>query len=428
MIKKIAVIWICLLIIIGSIVILIKIAEKVEAPTTLYVGGSGGGNYSTIIAAIADAVEGDTIFVYNGTYFESFNINKGINFIGENKSNTIIDGQGLSGQVIRCRTDWLNITGFSIINRTDGIYMDFSSNNSVSDCYFEIYRHGVLLEYCEDINITSNEFTKGGLYIYGFDILEFNTHNITNNTVDNKPLLFYKNCKDYNINGIPIGQLILVNCSDINVENLTINGTNVGLEIVYSTKIDVKNSIITNCTLQGVYIKAMSHSSFEGNDISKSYQASIFMDQSFNNKIVNNSLDSNNMYGLHIISSSNNTLSDNNLSNNLRDGIFLGVSKNNTVSENLILNNDPGIHIAGESDNNKVLRNIIESNTLGIRLGTSSNNNLSYNIITENDFGISFYSVISENDNNITYNTLINNSYGIYFRDSSDNFMYKNTL
>jgi len=46
----------------------------------LYVGGSGPGNYSKIQDAIDNASEGDTIFVYNGTYNEQINVNKPFNF------------------------------------------------------------------------------------------------------------------------------------------------------------------------------------------------------------------------------------------------------------------------------------------------------------------------------------------------------------
>ena len=35
---------------------------------TLYVGGSGEGNYTKIQDAIDDASDGDIVFVYNGTY------------------------------------------------------------------------------------------------------------------------------------------------------------------------------------------------------------------------------------------------------------------------------------------------------------------------------------------------------------------------
>ena len=69
-----------------------------QSPTSrgewLYVGGSGTGNYSSIQRAIDNANDGDTVFVYSGTYYEYINVNKSINLIGENNIKTIINGGG----------------------------------------------------------------------------------------------------------------------------------------------------------------------------------------------------------------------------------------------------------------------------------------------------------------------------------------------
>lgn len=50
---------------------------------TLYVGGNGPNNYTKIQDAIDNANDGDTVFVYNGIYYERLFINKTINLIGE---------------------------------------------------------------------------------------------------------------------------------------------------------------------------------------------------------------------------------------------------------------------------------------------------------------------------------------------------------
>src|SRR4030043_326707 len=67
---------------------------------TLYVGGDGPGNYSEIQEAMNAAHDGDTIYVYNGTYspiyrdsndkmYPSITLDKSINLIGENRDTTI---------------------------------------------------------------------------------------------------------------------------------------------------------------------------------------------------------------------------------------------------------------------------------------------------------------------------------------------------
>ncbi|MHA2390098.1 MAG: hypothetical protein ACXACW_15360, partial [Candidatus Hodarchaeales archaeon] len=84
----------------------------------LYVGGSGPNNYTSIQDAIDDAVDGDTVFVYEDSspYNEpDIIIDKSINLIGEDKYTTVIDGGG-SGDVIFVSADWVNITRFTIQN------------------------------------------------------------------------------------------------------------------------------------------------------------------------------------------------------------------------------------------------------------------------------------------------------------------------
>ena len=86
-----------------------------------YVGGNGIGNYSGLQIAIDNAIEGDTIFVYNGTYYENVIVNKTVNIIGEDKENTIINGRinGMNDSffiVFYIIADQVNISGFTITN------------------------------------------------------------------------------------------------------------------------------------------------------------------------------------------------------------------------------------------------------------------------------------------------------------------------
>ena len=114
-----------------------NIVEKSSAMSfdgnTLYVGGNGTGNYTRIQDAIDNASSGDTVFVYNGTYYENVIVSKSINLIGENRANTIIDGNHTE-EVVHISAHGVNLSGFTIQNSGSEGYnsgMGLHSNNNI---------------------------------------------------------------------------------------------------------------------------------------------------------------------------------------------------------------------------------------------------------------------------------------------------------
>ena len=87
----------------------------------IYIDVGGTGNYTKIQDGINNASVGDTIFVYNGTYYENIIVNKTVNIIGENKENTIINGyiKNVNNSyliLLYVLANKVNITGFTITN------------------------------------------------------------------------------------------------------------------------------------------------------------------------------------------------------------------------------------------------------------------------------------------------------------------------
>jgi len=82
----------------ASVVVVSYNVEKSSALSfdgnTLYVGGSGLNNYTRIQDAIDNASDWDTVFVYNGSYYENVLVDKSISLIGEDRNLTFIDGSG----------------------------------------------------------------------------------------------------------------------------------------------------------------------------------------------------------------------------------------------------------------------------------------------------------------------------------------------
>ena len=68
--------------------------------------------------AIDDAEAGDTIYVHAGTYVENLVVRKSLTLVGENRSTTVIDGDG-SADIIRVCADGCTISGFTIVGADD---------------------------------------------------------------------------------------------------------------------------------------------------------------------------------------------------------------------------------------------------------------------------------------------------------------------
>ncbi len=89
------------------------LSYQIETPSTLYVGGKGPGNYTSIQKAIESATPGSTVMVYKGVYHENIIIDKPINLVSEEEA--IIDGNN-TGNVIHITSGNVSISGFTIQN------------------------------------------------------------------------------------------------------------------------------------------------------------------------------------------------------------------------------------------------------------------------------------------------------------------------
>jgi parallel beta-helix repeat protein len=185
------------------------VSSETFVHATYYVGGTGFGNYSTILAAVNNATTGNTVLVYSGTYHESLVIDKALVVIGEDKNTTIIDGDG-NGYVVTLTADHTTISGFTITHSKKkfplaGIYVT-SDYNTVSNCILTDNFYGMQLGYGTGNNLIINNtiFHNGRCGIYfnhssnnrlfgnlvrdqpvnGFGLFEFSNNNsIINNTL-----------------------------------------------------------------------------------------------------------------------------------------------------------------------------------------------------------------------------------------------------
>ena len=387
---------------------------------TLYVGGNGPGNYTKIQYAINDAVDGDTIFVYDDSspYHETIFINKSINLIGENKLTTIINGSYI-GDVISVTADWINISEFTIQN----------SGNSSSSAGIEVHskfnniNSNIILN-CDGgislVNINNNTITGNIIFNNDFGIRFFsNCHNNTiigNNISSNKfrgirleasdRNNIMKNIVSNNGNGIYLEDSFYNIISDNDISN---NGngldlhTSIGTTVLHNTFIndglqiyDSYQNIVFNNTVND---KPLAY--LEG-EINKTLdEAGQVILVNCDNITVQNQEIFGVTYAVELWQTNNSLIEGNNLYSNFYDGIYLYSSKNNTITENTILNNGNGIAL-DYTGHNIISDNIISKNDYGIYIFQSGDNiNISSNNFSNNNIGIQlFYSQDTSIKNN----------------------------
>ncbi len=158
-----------------------KLIGVLNGGNTLYVGGSGPGNYTVIQDAINDSSDGDTVFVYSGTYSENVWVNKSITLKGESKDNTTINGSVI---VIEA---FVNLSGFKIESDSwwGGIYIEFTGS-----------KHG--FNFITDNIIIMNN-SGAGIFIQSNSSTGSKTYISKNIIINGSAGIFILNCKDIHI-------------------------------------------------------------------------------------------------------------------------------------------------------------------------------------------------------------------------------------
>ncbi len=141
-----------------------------KVPVIYYVGGSEAGNYTIIQDAIDDSTDGDIIYVYNGIYDESLNVNKSVKIIGEDKYTTIING----------KNNWVCV----YINARDATFSGFTVRyegiNTPADP--DVMDAIIVSDY--NINISNNIID--GDFIFGIALSNLASNcNVFNNSITN---------------------------------------------------------------------------------------------------------------------------------------------------------------------------------------------------------------------------------------------------
>jgi len=316
-----------------------------------------------------ETLDGHVIAVKAGVYHEHISLSKSILLLGENQSNTIIDGDGF-GTVITVEAANVGFAGFTVRNSGSncppygndcGLLLDHSVESNVSSNVFVDNRIGVYMLFSARNHLADNRVYsnfESGIWlwhsgnntlrrnmmfnnaysfgVFGKDFEDFDNSIDMSNKIEGKPIRYVVN----DVNNVfddseSMSALYLINCVNITVRNLNLTGNGQGV-FCYN---------VTDSRIQNIAA-------------------------------------SRNNYGVDLLSSRNNTVNSNYCENNWV-GIRLESSANNTVKNNILVAGEKGISLYDASMNH-IEGNTLRDSIFGIRLSTSHSNQILRNNFIRN--------------------------------------------
>jgi parallel beta-helix repeat protein len=406
-----------------------------------------GLNYTTIQAAIdtSETLDGHTIFVEEGTYYEHVVAYKSLSLIGENRSNTIIDGGG-TGVVIEITASNTNVTGFTVQNGSSGIMAHRADNiNILNNVVVHNRWIGIYLYDSNNNTINGNDASHNENSGISSEFSNNNTI-LENRVADNKYGIYLRSSDNNQITDCNIADNeygVYSESSNNNIiNNNTVenNGPGTGIELS-GAKNTVQNNILTKNWNYGITMSGNNNVAFN-NTLTDHVIAGIYLHGTGSNNVICGNSVAFGMFGVY--------------------GYLLGrdseQAHNNTICGNLFVHNEYGIYVyyhswyLKECYNNIVINNTVTDNDYGIHFydlnQNSYNNSISHNIITDNGYGIyldgSYRNIIEENfvetndwtgiyisnskDNLIVRNNVTENVFGMRLEYSSNNSIYHNNF
>jgi len=374
-------------------------------------------DYPTIQEAINNAAKRDTIFVRNGTYWESVVVNKSVSLIGESWE-AIVDGLS---PVVKVVADNVTVKGFTLMHSSFGMALHYD---------------GISLLGVENCSIIGNKITMNqfGIYLY----------NSRNNTISENHL------SDYDLNGFTWGNLwgILLDSSSNNLfsgNNLT-NSRYYGISIesspynTFSENVIVHNEEYPKPDFAHLYVTGSTPSDYvnfidASNTINgqpviywvNEHDKAVPTDAGYVALVNCTSITAQNLnlssrcHGILVVSTENSTITQNNMTNNLW-GVFLKWASNNTIFDNHVVSSEYRGIQAVYSNHTRIFDNNVTCSSYGICIERCSNNSIyGNNVIGGTGWGINLW----VSSNNELYENQVN---GILLEHSPDNSLSSNNI
>lgn len=389
-------------------------------------GGDGSKEhpYNEIQEAVDNAVADDTIRVFEGTYLENVQIDKTLNVIGNGSANTIIDGEG-SGDLVYISSDWVNFSGFSVINvgRTDACIYVYSDHNTIENtmCSANVSRPdmdvGIFLDRSDQNTIIDNVLTNNtmGIRMSGSSSNSIRRNEFSINTESGKDGhdLYVTGSHDNTFEGNTFQKMYLYG-SDRNMVTKNVCSED-RIKLYMAERNHVNENTFTNAFFE---IQSSDKSFIRDNVFKTDQQKCIDIENTYNLTITGNEMTGGGIlfegwefgnWNTHIIDSSNTV-----------NGDEIHYRKNST---NFEVPDDMGQVILANCTNGLVKDQTYTNVSGGIQIGYSSFIEITGATCSEN-----YYGMFIEYSDNITIqkSEFSGNYYGVVIEDCNDIMFIRN--
>lgn len=234
----------------------------------------------------------------------------------------------------------VTVSNMNIHDSGWGVYVGASDGFSVSNSTFTSTSDGGLfLGGSPNGTIEGNEFISSGVLL-GLSLEDHDTLTIQDNTVNGEPLLYYRNCNGVDIDGVPVGQLIMVNCDDVRVANVDASDTTLGIAMSSVSRAVVTDNVVAHGTYRGMNFGNVDDFILTGNTVTSSGSIGIYV-SGVNDAVISGNKVTGSVYdGIRLGTMENVTFTGNDFSNNDWNGISLKYAENVTIAGNVLSHNN----------------------------------------------------------------------------------------
>ncbi len=377
--------------------------------------GSQAKPFRTIQEALDFSINGDTIRVWEGHYLENVQVNISVSLIGNGSKRSIIDGE-FRDDVVLIQADWVNISGFGIMNSKENDDAGINSRGNHSHIF-----ENTISRCAGGIQLNPGSLFENS----GFNIIEDNTildSNIgiylgswSENTLIQENFITNMSGPGIIASNQNHGSSIIQNVLD---------GASGGITLSSAEDSTIEDNILDNC-LVGISVADVGNSSVDGNSIQgASYGVACSIQGIWDSSFMENTMRDCDR-GIFLWKATNCSVEDNDIWDVTNSGIEMRDCRDTRVSENLVTNSTAGggIFVYDESTNNSFLENTILSCEDGFLLVKADENLFSENTIRDS-FG-SGMNFLASHGNQVENSSIEgSDTAGILLNGSNENRIY----